>query len=137
MINFSTEGLFTEQLSLQISQMNTAQKFYAPRYWKAEWSTVDSMDPADDTQWHLIAQYTVPDISQWSNTLYSSIVGYKGMNFPLPLEMLGKENVYIRLIPENDTCSDGADYANAVLGTDTGDGMHDSAIEYIAIRYNK
>ncbi len=137
MINFSTEGLFTEQLSLQISQMNTAQKFYAPRYWKAEWSTVDSMDPADDTQWHLIAQYTVPDISQWSNTLYSSIVGYKGMNFPLPLEMLGKENVYIRLLPENDTCSDGADYANTVLGTDTVDGMHDSAIEYIAIRYNK
>ena len=79
MLNFSTEGIVTDHLSLQISQLNTAQKFYAPRYWKAEWSEVDSMDPADDSKWHLIAEYTVPDISQWSNTLYSSIVGFKAM----------------------------------------------------------
>lgn len=137
MLNFSTQGISTNHLSLQVSQMNTAQKFYAPRFWRAEWSTVDSMDPADDAQWHLIAQYTVPDVSQWSNTLFSSIVGYKTMDFELPLEMLGKENVYIRLRPENDLCSDGGDYSNAVLGTETGSSLHDSSIEYIAIRYNK
>ena len=137
MLNFSTEGIVTDHLSLQISQMNTAQKFYAPRYWKAEWSEVDSMDPADDSKWHLIAEYTVPDISQWSNTLYSSIVGFKAMDFSLPLEILGKPNVYIRLMPTSDLCSDGGDYANAVIGTETGSGYHDNTIEYIAIRYNK
>ena len=137
MLNFSTEGVATDHLSLQISQLNTAQKFYAPRYWKAEWSEVDSMNPADDDKWHLIAEYTVPDISQWSNTLYSSIVGFKSMDFPLPLEMLGKPNVYIRLMPTSDVCSDGGDYADAVMGTETGSGYHDNTIEYIAIRYNK
>lgn len=137
MLNFSTKGLVTDQLSLQISVMNTSQKWYAPRFWKVEWSETDSMDPKDAASWKLIDEYTVPDISVWANTLYSSIVGYKSINFRLPLEMLDKENVYIRLIPVNDICSSGAEYADAVVGTDVNGDMHASAIEYIAIRYNK
>lgn len=137
MLHFSTEGISTDQLSLQISVMNTTQKFFSPRYWKVEWSEVDSMAPEDDAQWKFIAEYDIPDISVYSNTLYSSIVGYKPINFSLPLEMLGKENVYIRLIPASDICSNGADYANDVIGTETDGDMHSSAIDYIAIRYNK
>lgn len=137
LLNFSTEGIVTDRLSLQISVMNTSQKWYSPRYWKVEWSETDSQSPADASKWALIDTYTIPDVSVWSNTLYSSIVGYKSIDIPLPLELLGKENVYIRLIPENDVCSGGADYADSVIGTEVNGDMHASAIEYIAVRYNK
>ncbi|MCR5326661.1 MAG: DUF5689 domain-containing protein [Bacteroidales bacterium] len=138
MINFSTEGISTSHISMQISVLNTQQNWYAPRFWRAEWSLVDSMDPKDDPQWHTIADYTVPDVSVWSNTLYSSIVGYKTLDFELPQEILGNENVYVRLRPTSDVCSNGSDYANDILiNQPAGDGAHASAIEYFAIRYNK
>ena len=77
-------------------------------------------------------------MSVWSNTLYSSIVGYKTLDFELPQEILGNENVYVRLRPTSDVCSNGSDYANDILiNQPAGDGAHASAIEYFAIRYNK
>ena len=50
---------------------------------------------------------------------------------------LGHENVYIRLCPTSDVCSDGSDYANAILSGNPTEAAHASAIDYIAIRYNK
>lgn len=137
LLNFSTEGIVSDHISLQISVLNTQQTWYSPRYWKAEYSVeTDSQAAKDDSKWHLIGEYTVPDVSVWSNTLYSSIVAYKGINFELPQEILGQPNVYIRLCPTSDLCSSGADYADAVLKDQTKD-AHASSIEYIAIRYNK
>lgn len=141
LINFSTAGLTTSRLSMQINVLNTQQTWYSPRYWVAEWSETDSQAPADDKLWQKIGEYTVPDVSVWSNTLFSSIVAYKTIDFPLPLEMLGKDNVYIRLRPVNDICSDGSDYANArlkdsPLGTALA-AEHASSLSYFAIRYNK
>ena len=138
MFNFSTEGISTNHISMQISVLNTQQDWYSPRFWKAEWSEVDSMDPKDDSKWHLIGEYTIPDVSVWANTLYSSIVGFKSIDFELPLDILGKPNVYIRLAPVSDVCSNGSDYANDILiNQPKGDAAHASAIEYFAIRYNK
>ena len=136
MLNFSTEGV-TEDLSMQISVLNSSQKFHSPRYWKAEWSEVDSMDPSKDTQWHLIDEYTVPDISQWTGTLFSSVVGYKAINMALPREMLGKKNVYVRLMPVSNICSSGGDYTDTFMADDEDGDKHASSIDYIAIRYNK
>ena len=141
LINFSTEGISTNHLSMQINVMNAQQSWYTPRYWIAEWSETDSQAAADDSQWKSLGEYTVPDVSVWSNTLYSSIVAFKTINFELPLEMLGKENVYVRLRPVNDICSDGSDYANARL-QDSAHGAalyaeHASVLSYFAIRYNK
>ena len=141
LLNFSTEGISTDHISLQISVQNPQQSFYSPRFWCVEWAFTDSQDSKDDSQWHLIGNYTIPDVSVWSNTLYSSIVAFKGIDFELPLEILGHQNVYIRLRPTSDLCSDGSDYANAHL-KDSKSGAalaseHASAIEYIAIRYNK
>ena len=125
LLNFSS-------LSLQIATLNTSQTFYSPRYWKVEWSTTDDQN---DYNWKEIAEYTVPDISVWSTALYHSVVGYKQINFALPLEMLGQENVYIRLSPRNDVCSSGADYADAHMNAATQD-IHPNSISYIAVRYN-
>ena len=139
--NFSTEGISTSHISMQISVMNTQQTFYSPRYWCAEWALTDSQAPEDDSQWNLIGEYTVPDVSVWSNTLYSSIVAYKYIDFELPQEILGHPDVYIRLRPTSDLCSDGSDYANARLnGSAAGAALasqHASSLEYFAIRYNK
>ena len=136
MLNFSTKGI-SSKLSMQISVLNSSQRFHSPRYWKAEWSEVDSMDPSKDAQWHPIGEYTVPDISQWTGTLFSSVVGYKAINMDLPAELLGKDNVYIRLIPVNDLCSSGGDYTDTFITDDEDGDKHASSIDYIAIRYNK
>lgn len=134
--NFSTAGISTGQISMQISVMNMDQSYYSPRYWKAEWSLVPDQSAKSDSQWHLIGNYTVPDVSTWSNTLYSSTVGFKQINFSLPQEILCHENVYIRLCPVNDLCSSGADYADATM-KEKESGLSVSAIDYFAIRYNK
>ncbi len=141
LINFSTEGIVTSHISMQISVMNAQQTFYSPRFWCAEWALTDSQDARDDAQWHMIGEYTIPDVSVWANTLYSSITAFKHINFELPQEILGHENVYIRLRPTSDICSDGSDYANARLedcakGAALAD-QHASTLEYFAIRYNK
>lgn len=136
MLNFSTKNV-SKSLSLQFTALNTSQKFYSPRYWKIEWSEVDSMDPTDDSKWTLIKEYTVPDISQWTGTLYSSCVGYKAMDVPLPEALLGKENVYIRFMPTSTACSSGADYTDTIMTDDVDGDKHSSSIDYIAIRYNK
>ncbi|MBR1960240.1 MAG: BACON domain-containing protein [Bacteroidales bacterium] len=136
MLNFSTKGV-SSKLSMQISVLNSSQRFHSPRYWKAEWSEVDSMDPSKDAQWHPIGEYTVPDISQWTGTLFSSVVGYKAINMDLPAELLGKDNVYIRLMPVNDLCSSGGDYTDTFITDDEDGDKHASSIDYIAIRYNK
>lgn len=137
LLNFSTAGISTDHLSMQISVLNMQQTWYTPRFWKAEWSLTDSQAAKDDYRWNLIGTYTVPDVSVWSNTLYSSIVAYKAIDLELPLEMLGHENVYIRLVPLNDRCSNGADYANDILSGAATETAHSSSLEYIAIRYNK
>lgn len=38
LINFSTEGITTSHISMQISVMNAQQSFFSPRFWCAEWS---------------------------------------------------------------------------------------------------
>ena len=136
MINFSTKGITTDQLSMQISVLNQDQNFYKPRFWKAEWSTVDSMDPEYDDQWHLIGEYTVPDLSIWSNTLMTTITAYKYINFRLPLEMLGRENVYVRLVPRNALASSGGGYADSFI-YEGKPGAQSSVLSYFAVRYNK
>ena len=82
-----------------------------------------------------------PRRSVWANTLYSSCVAYKSIDFELPQEILGHENVYIRLRPTSDLCSDGSDYANARLNQSASGAAlaaeHASSLEYFAIRYNK
>lgn len=136
MINFSTKDIVTDQLSMQISVCNFDQNFYKPRFWKAEWSTVDSMDEADDDKWNLIGEYTVPDLGIWSLTLISATNAYKYINFQLPLEMLGKENVYVRLVPRDARASSGEGYKDSWIFNGT-TGAQASALAYFAIRYNK
>lgn len=128
-LELSTAGVSTNQLSLQLTALNWASAGAGtPRFWRVEWSLSNDMEAA----WNTVAYYTVPDASNWSNNLVHQIPAFKNMNIPLPLDMLGKSKVYLRLIVDKNLCSTGNTYATAPITTALG-----SAIGYLAIRYNK
>ena len=118
---------------MQLSTQNISQSLRTPRYWKAEWSLGCDMSAQADEQWHLIGLYTVPDVGINANTLPSQSLGFKQMDFPLPAnEILGHEQVYIRLMPCENKASSGNDYDSSTIVNGNG-----NAINYFAIRYNK
>lgn len=133
-LNFSTSGISTDQLSLQISTVNFTSVGYSPIQWKIEWAESDT----ESTEWKEIAKYSVPDIVQWNATQFWQSAGYKPINFELPLEMLGKSSVYIRFIPRNRIGSTlegycDTEYKNGSAGTTNAN----NALNYVAVRYNK
>jgi len=134
LLEFSTKGIVSDHISLQFTALNYDR--YTPRYWKVEWSEQNGQTEDCDSLWHPVAQYTVPDRTEWSVATVASISAYKQYNFELPQEILGKETVYIRMVPRSNLVSSGADYADCLFGSD-GKVEHESAINYIAIRYNK
>lgn len=126
-LELSTAGISTSQLSLQFAALNWSNK-NGPRYWRVEWSEHGNMEG----NWTTITRYTVPDVSNWSNTLLHQMPGFKNINVKLPLEMLGKSKVYIRLIVDKNLCSDGYTYASEPIS-----GNVNSSLGYLAVRYNK
>lgn len=125
-LEFSTAGISTTQLSLQFGVMNWAVT--GPRYWRIEWSTHGDANAT----WDLIGNYSVPEAPVWANTALFQLPGSKTMNFPLPLSMLGKNKVFIRFIVDRNLCSDGYSYANTPITASSS-----SSMSYLAIRYNK
>ena len=132
-IEFSTAGISSDCVSMQLATHNRSQDLQDPRYWAAEWSFQDDVSASADEQWHLIAQYVVPDVGIDANTLVNQSLGFKQMDFPLPVEILGHEKVYIRLHPTSKAAGSGYDYDESTL-KQSGNG---NAISYFAIRYNK
>lgn len=132
-INFSTKNIESDHVSMQLSVHNRSQELRDPRYWVAEWSLQGDTSEAADAQWHQISEYVVPDVGIDSNTLMNQSLGFKQMDFPLPLEILNQDKVYIRLRPTSQAAGSGLDYDESTL-QEKGNG---SAISYFAIRYNK
>ncbi len=134
-VNFSTKGISTGCISMQVSMMNIQQtngQPYSPRYWRAQWSFTGDMDRTGD--WTDIGGvFTVPDIVYNDNTLLSQCTGHKQMNFELPLEILDKDDVYVRIFPANSKGSDGYGYDNVSFKP----GTSQNSMNYFAIRYNK
>lgn len=134
-INFSTQNITSNHLSMQLSVSNQGGTAVSkPRFWKAEWSFSGDMD--NDNDWHYITSYTIPDMVVWANTLISQCPGYKAIDVELPLNLLGKENVYIRLMPENNKASNGSSWIDAGATISVKGNAH-SSMNYFAIRYNK
>lgn len=131
-LHFSTKDITTDKLSLQLSMLNEVQSAYAPRYWKVEWAEMDAY--SDEGEWKPVGEFALPDLTPTNHTLLLSMsAAFKPMDFPLPLEMLGKESVHIRIGPRNNLASDLLGYANATIK----DGHGGGAMNYCAVRYNK
>lgn len=126
-VELSTMGVSTSQLSLQFTAVNWSASG-CPRFWAVEWSEHGNMDGT----WNAVGTYTVPDVANWSNTLLHQLAGFKNINMPLPLAMLGKSKVYIRLIVDQNLASNGNTYASQPITGGT-----NAALGYLAVRYNK
>lgn len=132
-VEFSTKDIVTDHLSMQISvQSGRALLQCSPIYWKAQWSLTGDLSKAED--WTDIGSYQVPDFPMYQTYREWQLPAYKQIDFPLPLEMLGHEKVYVRLTPENNL-SNTLDFAGGFVNA--GGSRSGSAMDYFAIRYNK
>lgn len=128
LLHFSTQGISTNVLSLQVAIQNRV--IGGPRYIKVDWSEHGDNNRDD---WNPITEFQVPDIVNWSLTLYWQCAGYKYVNVPLPLELLGKEDVSIRFSAANQKAGGKEDdeFDNQIISTG------EIAFSYIGVRYNK
>ena len=139
---FSTRGLSSSRMSIQISSMNyfygstqniSGIPYYleGPRYWWVEYSL-------DGSNWTPVAKYSLPDFCQTSPmTQLWQTAGFKPVNIPLPAEiLLGREKVWLRIIPDEalQTGTKTA-YLDPAL-TLPASGSFPTAWNYIGIRYN-
>ena len=126
MIKFSTSGITATHVSLQLATLNYS--IGAPRYWNVEWSEHGN----ENGEWTKIDEYTIPDVVQWGTTLYEQLNAWKNTNVELPLDLLGKSTVYLRLIPSANKAGTTTTYDTAVINNNS-----TSGIMYVSIRYNK
>ena len=122
LVEFSTASALGSHLSMQFAACNLG--IGAPRYWNVEWST-------DKSKWTKAAEYTVPDVAQWSYTAYWQLCGYKHINIELPDELFGQEKVYIRLIPNSGLAGETMSYDGGIAADKS------SGLAYLTIRYTK
>ena len=81
--------------------------------------------------WNRITEFQVPDIVNWSLTQFWQCAGYKYIDIPLPLEMLGKNDICIRFSAANKKAGSVEEFDAETIGTG------EIAFSYIGIRYNK
>ena len=134
-IHFSTENISTDVLSLQVSTLNASQEGKSPVHWKVEWA--ESNDSS--AQWQEVGTYSVPDIVLWTRTQPWQSAGYKPVDIPLPLSMLGHADVYVRLTPADDAGNTTQGYCDTKFanGSAGSTSRANNAVNYIAVRYNK
>lgn len=127
LLKVSTKDITTDHLSMQLSMIN----YYvgAPRYYTVDWSEHGDNTKSD---WHHIAEFTMADIVQWGGTRWWQLAGFKNLDIPLPLEILGKENLWIRIGAARNMAGSTTGYDDAPVGKGK-----EVAISYLAIRYNK
>ena len=85
-----------------------------------------------DGEWRKVDEYTVPDVVNWSNTLYEQLNAWKNTNIELPLDLLGKDTVYLRLIPSVNKAGTTTAYDATTINN-----SKKSGLMYVSIRYNK
>ncbi len=136
LVNFSTEGIVSDRVSMQFAMYNNSQSARSPRYWKAQYSLTTTDCSADsDSEWTDIGEFTVPDVAIWASQNDWQTLGTRVYDFPLPTEILGKESVSIRLMPRNNKAA-----AKSVDSYDTSTIANNSGyntMDYFAVRYNK
>ncbi len=106
--------------SVQFAVLNFA--IGAPRYWNVEWSTNGNV-------WTKAGEYTVPDVTSWSDTRYWQLCGFKHVNCELPDAILGNEKVYIRLIPNSSAAGETKSYDKGTAKDVS------SGLAYFSVRY--
>ena len=131
-VEFSTKDIVAQHLSMQFTSYSaiTSNVGNAPYNWTVSWS--DTFDLNDESVWKKVADYVVPDGVLNGQEREWQLPAFKQYDFVLPLEMLGKDTVYLRLRPAS-RVSNTLYFGEGTVtdGTQSGNG-----IDYFAIRYN-
>ena len=131
-VEFSTKDIAAQHLSMQFTSYSaiTSNVGNAPYNWTVSWS--DTFDLNDESVWKKVADYVVPDGVLNGQEREWQLPAFKHYDFVLPLEMLGKDKVYLRLRPAS-RVSNTLYFGEGTVtdGTQSGNG-----IDYFAIRYN-
>jgi len=136
LVKFSTTGISSDKVSMQFAMHNNSQSAVSPRYWKAQYSlTTSDCSAANASQWTDIGEFTVSDVVRWNSQSDWQTAGTRVYDFPLPVEILGKESVYIRLMPRNDKAgsTSASSYDDKTIENNKGY----NTMDYFAVRYNK
>ena len=136
LVNFSTEGIVSDRVSMQFAMYNNSQQARSPRYWKAQYSlTTYDCSVNSDSEWIDIGEFTVPDVAIWASQNDWQTLGTRVYDFPLPTEILGKESVSIRLMPRNNKAAAKSEtsYDSSTIANNSGY----NTMDYFAVRYNK
>lgn len=121
----NSQGI-SKQLSMQVEGNVDVG---APRNFIAEWNTTDDME---DANWKPVAEFTLQDVTQWSNTLISQVPGNKVVNFNLPMEASNQSKLYVRLKAKNKVAGT---LTNPTAGTVTA--TANVRLGHVSIKYNK
>ena len=131
-VEFPTKGISANHLSVQFTSYGavTSTVGKTPYRWTLSWS--ETGDLTDASAWHKIADYVVPDGVVNGQEREWQLPAFKQYDFALPLSMLGRDRVYLRLQPAGKE-SNSLYFGEGTVekGTDSGNG-----IDYFAIRYN-
>ncbi len=124
---FSAASLSQENapVSVQFGVMNDLDNYGAPRYWAVEYSL-------DGGRWTRLMDYTVPDFVIPATKKVWQLPGPKYQSVNLPDEVIGREKVYVRLIPASSKAGNSTSYDSAAISQ-----ARSSSMNYFAIRYNK
>lgn len=136
LVNFSTEGISSDKVSMQFAMYNNSQSARSPRYWKAQYSlTTTDCSKGSADEWIDIAEFTVPDVAIWASQNDWQTLGTRVYDFPLPTEILGKKSVSIRLMPRNNKAAAKSEtsYDTSTISNNSGY----NTMDYFAVRYNK
>lgn len=131
-VEFSTADLTSADgpMSIQLGAVNGyGDRVGGPHYWKMLYCT------SEDDEGVVIAEYTVPDFPLNGNRRVWHCPGHKYMSFTVPadVDIWGKENVIIRMIPSSKKSDDGSSYEGSTkINTNV-----ECSINYFAVRCNK
>lgn len=126
LLHVSTAGIDTECLSMQVAMQN--RTIGGPRYIRVDWSEHGDNSRPD---WTPITEFQLPDVVNWTPTQLWQCAGYKNIDIPLPLEMLGRDDVCIRFSAANQKAGTTSEFDSGRVGNGS------VAFSYIGIRYNK
>ncbi|PST83161.1 hypothetical protein C7T94_11210 [Pedobacter yulinensis] len=124
LVRVSTKEV-SKPISLQVEGHNDIG---GPRNFVVEWSATGE----ETSTWNVAGEYTLEDVTNWSNTLVTQVPGMKAVNFQFPQAASGLDNLYIRLRVKNRTVGTAT---SPTAGTLAVNGL--SRLSHLSIKYNK
>lgn len=123
-IKFNTNGVKSDLVTLNLAVNNG--HVGGPRFWVVETSNNGDVDGT----WETVAEYSVPDVVQWGNTLYTQMPGWKNISFKLDPSILDGEEAYVRLRVTDNIAGTTNNYTGGQIT-----GSAANVLYYVSIRY--